>query len=128
MGRPVQIGLGIAGIALGLVGMLALRDATLSRHEHVDPASRVALVVDASTEDAESSQTLQEMVDALLLTCRLEVAADIAGPIENEGDGRFRAVLAPALDESNRRQLRGCVEDWTIDHLLVDVVAFESSP
>jgi hypothetical protein len=128
MRRPAQIGLGIVGVALGMVGMVALRDATLSTHQHVDPASRVTLVVDASTEGAESSQTLQEMVDALLHTCRLEVAADIAGPIENEGDGRFRAVLAPSLDESNRRQLRGCVEDWTIDHLLVEVVAFEPSP
>jgi hypothetical protein len=30
--------------------------------------------------------------------------------------------LAPALDETNQRQFRGCVEDWIIDHLKVDVV------
>jgi hypothetical protein len=121
------MGFGVVGLAIGLVGVSALRDATQSTHDHVDAASRVALIVDARMEGAESSQTLQEMVDALMLTCRLEVAADIAGPIENEGHGRFRAVLAPALDESNRRQLRGCLEDWTIDHLLVDVVAFGPS-
>jgi hypothetical protein len=25
------------------------------------------------------------------------------------------------MDETNRRQFRGCLEDWTIDHLRLDV-------
>ena len=65
------------------------------------------------------------MVEALLLTCRLEVTTDVVGPIVDEGGGRYRAVLQPALDATDERQLRGCVEDWTIDHLRVDVLAFE---
>ncbi len=56
-----------------------------------------------------------------------EVTADIASPILDEGDGRYRVVLEPDLDQTDRRQLRGCIEDWTIDHLLVDVVAFETA-
>jgi len=33
----------------------------------------------------------------------------------------MRAVLAPALDETNRRQFRGCIEDWVIDHVRINV-------
>jgi hypothetical protein len=32
------------------------------------------------------------------------------------------------MDQTNRRQFRGCLEDWTLDQLLVDVVAFEDIP
>ncbi|HEY8058449.1 MAG TPA: hypothetical protein VID94_06845, partial [Acidimicrobiales bacterium] len=34
----------------------------------------------------------------------------------------YRAVLQPAMDQTNRRQFRGCLEDWTLDQLLVDEV------
>ena len=64
------------------------------------------------------------MVEAQLLTCRLEVTSDLAGPIEPLGDGRFRAVLVPAMDQTNRRQFRGCVEDFVTDHLQIDVLEF----
>jgi hypothetical protein len=30
-------------------------------------------------------------------------------------------VLVPALDDSNQRQFRGCLEDWVIDHVKLDV-------
>jgi hypothetical protein len=36
-------------------------------------------------------------------------------------------VLQPALDETNRKQLRGCLEDWTIDSVRADVVSLERS-
>ena len=120
---PVKLALGTVGLAVGIVGVLALREATLSTHEEVD-ARQVELVVDASSAGGEPGQTLGEMVEAQLLTCRLEVTSDLAGPIEDLGDGRFRAVFEPAMDETNRRQFRGCVEDFVIDHLQVNVVAF----
>ncbi|QYG92275.1 hypothetical protein HC251_07360 [Iamia sp. SCSIO 61187] len=123
--RPVPIALGVLGLAVGVVGVLALREATLSTHAPDDPDSRVAVVVRADTERSEPGQSRAEMVEALFLTCRLEVTADVVGPIVDEGDGRYRAVLSPALDATDERQLRGCVEDWTIDHLRVDVLGFE---
>jgi hypothetical protein len=126
--KPARLALGAVGLGIGIVAVLALREATLSTHGGVDPRSRVALVVDARTEGGEPGQTLDEMVEALLLKCRLEVTSDLAGPIVHEGHGRFRAMLQPALDQTNRRQYRGCVEDWSVDHLLVDVVAFEPAP
>ncbi len=117
--------LGAVGLVAVVVGVVAVRDATLSTHQAVDPGSEVDIVVSARSEGAERGQSLPELVQALLLTCRLEVPADLAGPIRDEGDGQYRVTLEPALDKTDRRQLRGCIEDWTIDQLMVDVVSFE---
>jgi hypothetical protein len=118
---PARAALGLVGLAVGVAGVLALREATLSTHEAVT-GREMELVVSASTAGGEQSQTLAEMVEAQLLTCRLEVSSDLAGPIEELGDGRFRAVLVPAMDQTNRRQFRGCVEDFVTDHLQIDVI------
>ena len=120
-----RIALGLVGLAIGVLMVLALREATLSTHEEVVGAREVELVVYAETKGGEPSQTLPEMVEAQLLTCRLEVNADVDGPIESLGDGRFRAVLVPAMDETDRRQFRGCLEDWIVDHLQLDVEELE---
>jgi hypothetical protein len=119
--RPGRVLLGLIGLGIGVVGVLALREATLSTHQRV--AGRgMELVVSAKTKGGEKSQTLSEMVEAQLLTCRLEVNTDLDGRIEPLGSGRFRAELALALDQTNRRQFRGCLEDWIVDHLQLDVV------
>jgi hypothetical protein len=122
---PMRVLLGAVGLAIGVVGVLALREATLSTHEPVTDAREMELVVHARMRNAEATQTLSEMVEAQLQTCRLEVTSDLVGPIEPLGDGRFRAVLAPAMDETNRRQFKGCVEDWTIDQVLLGVVSLD---
>jgi hypothetical protein len=123
---PARAGLGLVGLAIGVVGVLALREATLSTHEAVS-AREMRLVVSAKTHGGEPDQTLAEMVEAQLLTCRLEVSSDFAGPVESLGDGRFRAVLIPALDQTNKRQFRGCVEDFVTDHLQINVLELEES-
>jgi hypothetical protein len=116
-----KIALGVVGLGLGVVAVLLLREATLSTHEAVD-AKQTGLLLSAKTKGGEEHQTLSEMVEAQVLTCRLEVESDLAGPIERVGDGRYRAVLEPALDDTNQRQFRGCLEDWIIDHVQLDVL------
>jgi hypothetical protein len=119
-----KIALGVVGLGIGVVGVLALREATLSTHEAVD-ARETRLVLSGKTKGGEERQTLSEMVEAQVLACRLEVESDLARPIERLGDGRYRAILVPALDDSNKRQFRGCLEDWVIDHVQLDVEALD---
>ena len=132
--RPGAIALGAIGLAVGTGGVLAMREATLSTHQRVGRDSEVTIELDASVNDPEGGRTVEDMVEALLLTCRLEVdnselvSEDEEEPIlvgADQGDGhtRFRAVFRPGLDETNQRQLRGCLEDWSIDHLRVDVLS-----
>jgi hypothetical protein len=122
---PTRAALGLVGLAVGVIGVFALREATLSTHQPVT-ADEMELVVSARTRGGERGQTLAEMVEAQLLMCRLEVTSDLAGPIESLGDGRFRVALQPAMDQTNRRQFRGCVEDFVTDHLQIDVIEFRA--
>ncbi len=124
---PGRVVLGAIGLGIGVVAVLSLREATLSTHEQVT-GDAMELVVSANTKGGERSQTLAEMVEAQLQTCRLEVNSDLAGPIEPLGDGRFRAVLIPAMDETDRRQFRGCVEDFMIDHVQINMIQLTVAP
>ncbi len=116
-----------------VVGILALREATLSTHVRQDPDSRLQVVVHSSRNpSASATQSLAELTEAQVLFCRLEIDSDLVGeleparvdrhsPLRDLGSDRFFFVLQPSLDNSNRRQFRGCLEDWRVDHLLVDV-------
>jgi hypothetical protein len=125
---PVNLVLGAVGLGLGVAGVLALREATLSTHEPVPPDSTTEVSFEAATRHGERGQTLDEMVSALVLTCRLEVSSDLVGEVEPMGNDRYRAVLHPSLDQTNRRQFRGCVEDWTVDQLQTDELSFADGP
>lgn len=111
----------LAGIVGLVVGVFFLREATLSTHQPVDPESRIELIMRVTTRDGEQGQTVEEMAEAQLLGCRLEVNSDPVGPAESLGDGRVRVVLTPSMDTTDRRQFRGCLEDWTIDHVRTNV-------
>ena len=122
MKYAVRIVLVAVGIAIGVFAVVALREATLSTHEPVARDSQIEVVVDARVKGGEGGQTLDEMVEAQLVACRLEVSSDLVGDIEPLRDGHFRAVLEPSMDETNRRQFRGCLEDWRIDQFQLDVI------
>jgi hypothetical protein len=123
MKQVIRLALAAVGVAIGVFAVVALRDATLSTHESVAPDSRIEVVVSARVKGGERGQTLDEMVVAQLVACRLEVSSDLVGDIEPEPDGHhFRAVLAPSMDETDRRQFRGCLEDWRIDQFQLDVI------
>lgn len=118
----VRLLLGTIGLVITVGLVLALREATLSTHQPVPPGSRMELVVAARSRGAEPTQSLAEMTEAQLLACRLEVNSDLVGPLQGLGGTQFRAVLSPSLDETDRRQFRGCLENWKIDHLQLDVI------
>jgi hypothetical protein len=113
--------LGVVGLVVGAVMVSLLREATLSTHQPVSRYSQVEILLHARTARTERNQSLAEHVQAQVLFCRLEVASDVVRHDE-VSDGVFRYVLQPALDETNRRQLKGCLEDFVIDGLQMDVV------
>ena len=128
-----RVTLGLVGLVLGGLAVSALREATLSTHQAIADGSRVEVVVEVESEGREAEPDRGEMVEALFVICRLEVNSDLVGEVEplpeaDDDDALYRAVLQPAMDQTNRRQFRGCLEDWTLDQLLVDVVAFEDIP
>ena len=116
--------LALVGVTIGMVSVIALREATLSTHDEViAPDSQIEVVMKADIKGEEEHQTIDELVTAQVTYCRLEVESDLVGPIERRDDGKFVAVLSPAMDQSNRRQFRGCLEDWALDHLRLDVTS-----
>jgi hypothetical protein len=122
------------GLVAGVAAVLALREATLSTHdERIDPDSRVEVVFDAEARHREQGQTLEELAEALVITCRLEISSDPVGEVERVSDpdadaDRFRVVLSPALDQTNEKQFRGCMEDWVIDQVHADVLTITEIP
>ena len=126
--RLLAVLAGAAGLAIGMLAVLALREATLSTHHRVSLGSQTELIVTARARGAETTQSLQEIVEAQVQACRLEVNSDVVGEIAATDDGHFRAVLRPSMDETNRRQFRGCLEDWLLDHVRLDVVTLQDLP
>ncbi len=118
--RPIAA---VVGLAVFVAGVLVLRAETLSTHVDTPPGSRTEVVIDAATKNAEPSATVPELAEALVLTCRLQVAAELIDEELREIEpSTFAFALTPALDESDRRQLIGCLEDARVDHLQADVV------
>ncbi len=125
MNRIGRVLLALVGLSIGAAGVLALREATLSTHQPVDPDSRLELLLEVEVRGAERTQTPIEITEALLLTCRLEVNVDPVAEVEHVDTDVYRAVVQPSLDETDRRQFKGCLEDWSLDHVLVDVLDME---
>ena len=124
MNKLVKLLLAAFGITLGVVGFVALRGATLSTHQQVARDSRLELVV-AGHIKGNAGKRLDETVEAQIQGCRLQVGSAIVGKIESEGRGRYRAVLSPSMDRTNRRKFRGCLHDWKIDRFRLDVIRLE---
>jgi len=121
-----QIAAAVAVLVLA-GGVVWLREETQSEHYPTHPDSTVSIVVDADSNRSEQSQTLHEMAVAQLTFCRLEVNSDPVGAIEqlHDDETQFRVVLRPALDQTDRVQYEGCVEDWLLDHLRLSIVSYE---
>ena len=129
MVTPLRVAVALVVLALVGAGTWQLRSATMSTHVPVDPVSRLAVTVDAESRLSETGQSLREQVMAKVSMCRLEVrASDPVGPLDPMSDGRFRFVLQPSLDDTDRIQFRGCMEDWNVDHLIVDVTEMRELP
>ena len=118
-------------LLLSLVGLLALgwgvvqlAEATMTRHEAVPAESRMAVEVAAHTKGHTLFSRLQ-MTRSLFMACRLQTNTAVLGEEFEVLQDSFRFVIQPALDDSDRRQLHGCLEDARIDQLQVEVVSID---
>lgn len=115
----------VGAVTLVLVGVYLLREATMSTHYATGPDSRLRVVVESSHNRSERSSTLGELTEAHVSLCGLEVDAEREGEVRPVAgrDDRFAVVLRPALDSSDRKQYKGCLEDWVVDHHQIRVVS-----
>ncbi len=123
--RGAVAGTCVVGLLAG--GVHLLREATESTHYRTDPRSRLRVVVEANSKRAEYNQTLAELTEGHIWFCRLEIASDPVGELQSVPGypHRFAIVLAPSLDSTNRKQYRGCLEDWTLDHHRLRVISMD---
>ena len=42
---------------------------------------------------------------------------------DDDDEGRYSVTVTPSLGENDRRRLRGCLEDGTVDRAWADVVS-----
>ena len=121
--RLIQAGV-LAGVAGGVfVGGASLMDHTLSRHEDVPPDSELVVELTIATRTGVEAGN-EEIAEALVVVCQLEVRSNVLpDSIETIEDGRYQFVMRPGLDESDRRQLIGCLQDLRIDNVLANVVS-----
>lgn len=108
--------------------IVGLREATMSRHTPSPPDSRTDVVVRASTHKADSGASRTELTEAMIAVCRLQVHAEPVGIMHRVDDRVYAFSLRPALDDSDRRQLAGCLQDARVDHVLLNVLAMTNHP
>lgn len=117
----------VAAVAVLVVGVQLLREATQSTHYPTGPDTRVRVLVTSRINESEPTQTLDEITEAHLSFCRLEVTSDIEriDPVPGTDPRQYEVVLRPALDSSDRKQYEGCVEDWNLDQNQIEVISME---
>ena len=114
----------VALLTLLVVGVLYVRRATMSTNTDPVSGTRTEVVVEAAKR-REPAYTLEELTTALVTSCRIYVDSQVVEPVTPVGTARYRVVFYPALNDSDQRELHGCLEDARLDHVLLDVVSME---
>lgn len=126
-GPLVPVAVAVLLVALVAIATRWAVDNTLSRHSDPVPGSSMVLTLRGERQSA-AEHDEAELVEAVVAMCQLEVGG-LADPdsivlVDDDRD-LYEVVFAPDLDDSDRRQLRGCIEDLRIDHFLASVVSME---
>jgi hypothetical protein len=111
----------VVAAAVVAVSVIALREAAMSVHEETEAGSRTEIVLRGSSNS--DDMPLEQRVQALFQVCQLEVHSVLEPDGFRRVDGdEFSFVVAPALDDSDERQLHGCLEDAVVDHVQARVL------
>lgn len=101
----------VAGLG-ALVLVILLRQETMSVHTLGAPGSSTVVVVEASARPQRSTTRVAALARAQIALSRTEVHDETRQPnVVHERPWTFTFRLEPVLDESDRRQLHGCLED-----------------
>jgi hypothetical protein len=109
-------------VALGavvVVAVLGLADATQNRADGLKSGTRSEVVLEVETRNVYDPDVAAQ---GLWGTCQQTVDHKRLRSFEALGDGRFSIVVEPAIGEHDERRLVGCLEDFTIDRVLGDVI------
>jgi hypothetical protein len=112
----------VGTLALGVatvIAVMGLADATQDRRDGPNPGTRSEVVLDVETRDGFERDVAAH---GLWATCQQTVENKRVESFEALGDGRFAIVVEPAIGENAKRRLVGCLEDFTIDRVLGNVV------
>lgn len=118
----------LALAAVVSVGVLLLRAELMTVELETPEGSFTDVVVAAEVKQEDDPGAVrEEMTRGLVSTCRLLVNADVvAESFRAVEPGVFAFRLRPGLDEFDVRELRGCLSDTRVQHLLVDVLHLQT--
>ncbi|MCZ2857296.1 hypothetical protein [Blastococcus sp. VKM Ac-2987] len=116
---------GLAAAVLTGIGIWLLRSELMTVSIQQPEGSYTDVVLEVSIREDEAVR--EEMARGLISTCRLLVNADVVeDTFVTVDDGVVAFRLRPGLDEFDRRELRGCLSDTRVQHLLADVRTLET--
>lgn len=108
---------------LGAAGLHELADETRNEEDVREPGSVSEVVIGVRTRGMDTDLAAQ----ALWAACHPTVSfADVVTPlapvaVAGQAD-RYSVRVTPALGENDRRRLRGCLEDGTVDRVWGDAI------
>lgn len=109
-------------LALGVmtvVAVMGLAEATQDRSDRPARGSRSEVVLEVDTRDVYDRDVAAH---GLWGTCQQTIDHKRLESFESLGDGRYSIIVEPAIGEHDYRRLVGCLEDFTIDRVLGNVV------
>lgn len=119
----------VATLVLVGVGVVGLRQATMSVHTEIPGDSHLDVFVSADTlvEDDPPQRLARSQVSLCAAEANPTSAVTTFEPTEAVRDPApelpvFQLRLEPGLDEPDRAQLRGCLEDLRVRHLRLNVL------
>lgn len=115
----------LLGIAVAATGLVLLRNELMTVDVPQPEGSYTDVVIAVQVREAPAVR--EEMTRGLVSTCRLLVNADVVeDSFRTVDEGVFAFRVRPGLDEFDRRELRGCLRDTRVQHLLADVRRLET--
>lgn len=128
-GRPAALA-AVVLVAVLLTGGVAagiyvLRDLTASRSEPAPDG--VATVVETRIDERRTDRPIAESAESLWGACRSTVHDDVQlVGLRATGPNLVELTLLPPLGDLERKRLRGCLDDTTLDFVRAEVVGFRT--